>query len=223
MTVAEQSDRSYGNFRRIKPRVCVRRLHDTGVMFRDTQLLRGSQSRCSAAGESAPCPPKRLTGRSVPGRQAIDGHHFTQNEVYPRRTPPAVAGSARQSNTDYNIFYLPFSCSGDSNTTHNHIVYGDRLEYSCSDDDDAWISVDGQYTDQSPQSVAVQPDEQCDTMSHSERVVLARTFLYDELPVTDILVPRTVPRLSTLTQVAPPAWFSISEALISHFRKFSRN
>ena len=38
-----------------------------GVMFRDRQLLRESQSRCSAAGESAPCPPKSLTGRSVPG------------------------------------------------------------------------------------------------------------------------------------------------------------
>ena len=58
------------------------------------------------------------------------------------------------------------------------------------------------------QSVAVQPEEQCDTMSHSERVNLASTFLSDELPATDSLVPRTVPRLSTLTQVGPAAWFS---------------
>ena len=125
--------------------------------------------------------------------QAIDGHHFTQGDVYPHRTPAAAAGSVRQSDTDNNMFVLPFSCSGDSNTTHNHIVYGDRLEYSCSDDDDAWSSVDGQYTVQSPQSVAVQPEEQCDTMSYSERVILTRTFLSDELPATDSLVPRTVP------------------------------
>ena len=95
-----------------------------------------------------------------PGKtQAIDGHHFTQGEVYPRRTPAAAAGFARQSATDNNNLLLPFSCSGDNSTTHNHIVYGDRLEYSFSDDDGAWSSVDGQYTEQSPQSVAVQPEE----------------------------------------------------------------
>ena len=27
--------------------------------------------------------------------QAIAGHHFTESEVYPRRTPAAAAGSAR--------------------------------------------------------------------------------------------------------------------------------
>ena len=164
-----------------------------------------------------------------PGKtQAIDAHHFTQGDVCPRRTPAAAAGSARQSDTDANNFLLPFSCSGDNNTTHNHIVYGDRLEYSCSDDDDAWSSVDGQYTVQSPQSVAVQPEEQCDMMSHSERVILARTFLGDELPVTDSLVPRTVPFLSALAQadynvpVAPQPGFPFSEAMINHFQKIQQ-
>ena len=88
------------------------------------------------------------------------------------------------------------------------------IVYSWSDDDGAWSSVDKQYTDPAPQSVAVQPYEQCAKISHSERVILAHTFLYDELPATDSLVPRTVPRLSALAQadytipVAPPAWFS---------------
>ena len=47
-------------------------------------------------------------------------------------------------------------------------------------------------------------------MLHSERVSLARAFLSDELPATDSLVPRTVPRLSALAQadyaipVTPP-------------------
>ena len=60
-------------------------------------------------------------------------------------------------------------------------------------------------------------------ISHSEQVILAHTFLSDELPANDSLVPRTALRLSTLTQVAPPAWFSFFKALINHFRKFSRN
>ena len=82
--------------------------------------------------------------------------------------------------------------------------------YSCSDDDGAWSLVDEheQHTDTAPQSVTVQPDEQCDKISHSEQVILAHMFLSDELLATDSLVPRTVPRLSTLTQVAPPARFS---------------
>ncbi|KAK2138491.1 hypothetical protein NP493_7646g00001 [Ridgeia piscesae] len=162
-----------------------------------------------------------------PGKiQAIDGHHFTQCEVYPRRTPAAAAGSARQSDTDNNNLFLPFSCSGDNNTTH--IAYGDRLEYSYSDDDDTWSSVDGQYTDQTPQPVAVQPEEQCNTMSHSERVILARTFLCDELPATDSLVPRTVPCLSALAQadynipVVLQPGFPFSEAMINHFQKIQQ-
>ena len=56
-----------------------------------------------------------------------------------------------------------------------------------------WSSVDGQYTDPAPQSVA---DEQCDMMSHSEQVSLACAFLSDELPATDNLIPRTVARLA---------------------------
>ena len=104
---------------------------------------------------------------------------------------------------------------------------GDRLEYSCSDDDDAWSSVDGQYTNQSPQSVAVQPEEQYDMMSHSERVFLARTF-DGELPATDSLVPPIVPRLSALAQaeynvpVAPSLDFVFSEAMINHFQKIQQ-
>ena len=88
--------------------------------------------------------------------------------------------------------------------------------------------MDGQYTDQSPQSVAVQPEEQCDMMSHSERVTLARTFLGDELPATDSLVPRTVPRLSALAQadynvpVAPQPGFPFSEAMINRFQKIQQ-
>ena len=71
-------------------------------MFRDTQLLSVSQSRCSAAGESTPCP-LTFDWPFGPGKTlAIDGHHFTQGEVYPRRTPAATAGSARQSDTDNN-------------------------------------------------------------------------------------------------------------------------
>ena len=80
--------------------------------------------------------------------------------------------------------------------------------YFCSDGDGAWSSVAEQYTDPAPQSDAVQPEEQCDKISHSERVILTHTLHSDELPATDSLVPRTVPRLSTLTQVAPPAGFS---------------
>ena len=122
-----------------------------------------------------------------------------------------------------NKYVLPFSCSGDTSTAH--IASGHRLEYSCSDYDDAWSSVDGQYTDQTPESVIVQQDEQCDSVSHSERVILARTFLCDELPATDNLDPRTVPRLSALAQadytvpVAPQPGFPFSQAMINHFQK----
>ena len=49
-------------------------------------------------------------------------------------------------------------------------------------------TVDKQYTDSVPQSVAVQPDEQCDKISHSERVILAHTYLSEVLPATDSLV-----------------------------------
>ena len=124
------------------------------------------------------------------------------------------------------ILYCHSHVSGDNSTAH--IAYGDRLEYSCSDDDDAWSSVDGQYTDQTPQSVVVQPDEQCDTMSHSERVILARTFLGDELPVTDSLVPRTMPCLSALAQadytvpVTTQHGFPFSESMINHFQKIQQ-
>ena len=122
--------------------------------------------------------------------QVIAGHHFTPGDVYPQRTPAEAAGSARQRDIDNSNFFLPLGCLGDNSTAH--IAYGDRLEYSCLDDDDAWSSVNGQYTDPTPQSVSVQLDEQCDTMSHSEQIILARTFVCDELPATDSLVPHTV-------------------------------
>ena len=77
----------------------------------------------------------------------------------------AAAGSARQRVNENNLF-LPFSCSGDNSTTH--AAYADRPEDFGSDDDDVWSSVDGHYIDETPQSVTVKPDEQCDTMSHSE-------------------------------------------------------
>ena len=148
--------------------------------------------------------------------QAIAGHHFT-----PGYTP---AGSAQQNDINNNNLFLPLSCSGDNSTTH--IAYGEWLEYSCSDDDDGWSTVDGQYTDQTPQSVAIQPDEQCDTMSHSERIILAHTFLCDELPATESLVPRTVPRLSALADntvpVAPQPGFPFSEETINHFQKIQQ-
>ena len=65
-------------------------------------------------------------------------------------------------------------------------------------------------------------------MSHSERVILARTFLCDELPATDSLDPRTVPRLSALAQadytvpIAPQPGFPFSEAMIDHFQKIQQ-
>jgi len=64
-------------------------------------------------------------------------------------------------------------------------------------------------------------------MSHSERVILARTFLCDELP-TDNLDPHTVPRLSALAHadytdpVAPQPGFPFSEAMINHFQKIQQ-
>ena len=70
--------------------------------------------------------------------QAIARHHFTPGDVYPRRT--TATGSARQRDIDNNTFVLTFSCSVDNSTAH--IAYGDRLEYSCSNDDDACSSVD---------------------------------------------------------------------------------
>ena len=82
-----------------------------------------------------------------------------------------------------------------------------------------WSSVNEQYTDPATQSVAIQPDEQCDTMSHSERVILlVHMCLSDELPATDSLVLHTVSRLSALAQadytvpVAPQPGFPFSEA-----------
>ena len=129
---------------------------------------------------------------------------FTTSDV----TYASTHAIYRQRDTDNNNVFLPFSYSCD------HAAYDDRLEYSCSDDDGAWSSVDEQYTDPAPQSVAIQPDEQCDMMSHSERVILVHTYLSDELPATDSLVLHTVPHLSALAQadytipVAPPAWFS---------------
>ena len=65
--------------------------------------------------------------------QTIAGHHFTEGEVYPRRTPAAAASSARQRVIGNKLF-LPFSYSGDNSTAHK--AYGDRLEYSGSDDND---------------------------------------------------------------------------------------
>ena len=101
--------------------------------------------------------------------------------------------------TDKHVV-LPFTYSD------THATFDDRLVYSCSDDDGAWSSIDEheEYTDIAPQSVTVQPDK----LSHSEQIIQAHMFLSDELPATDSLVPRTVPRLSTLTQVASPAWVS---------------
>ena len=65
----------------------------------------------------------------------IAGHHFTPGDVYPQRTPAEAAGSARQRDIDNSNFFLPLGCLGDNSTAH--IAYGDRLEYSCLDDDDA--------------------------------------------------------------------------------------
>ena len=62
------------------------------------------------------------------------------------------------------------------------------------------LSTNMNNTDPAPQSVTVQPDEQCDNISHSEQVILAHTFLSDELLATDSLVPRTVPRLSITSE-----------------------
>ena len=132
-----------------------------------------------------------------------------------------LTGSTRQRDTDNNNVFLLFSCLG------AHAAFDDWLEYSCSDDDGAWSSVDEQYTDPAPQS-AVQLDEQCDMVSHSERVILVRTFLSDELPATDSLVPHTVPRLSALTQadytipVTPQPGFPFSEAMMNHFQKIQQ-
>ena len=73
----------------------------------------------------------------------------------------------------------------------------------------------------------LQPDEQCDTMSHSERVILAARFS-GELPATDSLVYRTVPRISVLAQadytipVAAQPSLPFSEALIYHFQKMQQ-
>ncbi|KAK2192719.1 hypothetical protein NP493_24g03024 [Ridgeia piscesae] len=138
----------------------------------------------------------RLT-QICPGNiQAIPGHDFPPPGKVTYTTIHAVQrlpGSVRQRDTENNIF-LPFSHSG------GHAAFDDRLEYSCLDDDGAWNSVYEQYFDPAPQSVAVQPDGQCDTMSHSERVILARMFLSDELPATDSLVLCTVSRLSALAQ-----------------------
>jgi len=72
--------------------------------------------------------------------QAIAIHHFTECEVYPRRTPAAGSGSARQ-HVNENSLFLPFSCSGDNSTANT--AYGDRLEYPGSDEYDVWSSVDG--------------------------------------------------------------------------------
>ena len=65
-------------------------------------------------------------------------------------------------------------------------------------------------------------------MSHSERVILACTFLCDELPIMDSLDPRTVPRLSALAQanytvpVVPQPGFPFSEAMINHFQNIQQ-
>ena len=123
--------------------------------------------------------------------QAITGHHFTEGEVYPRRTPAAAAGSGGNGSTKTICFYrspvraiispLTQRMVIDLNTQFRMTMMSGVL-----------------YTDQTPQLVTVQPDEQCDTMSHSERVILARTFLCDKLPATDSLDPRTMPRLLAL-------------------------
>ena len=76
--------------------------------------------------------------------------------------------------TDNNNLVLPFSCSGATRSVQ--AASCDRLEYSCSHDDGACRSADGQFADIAPRSVTVQPDEQCHTMLHAERVSLARVF-----------------------------------------------
>ena len=68
------------------------------------------------------------------------------------------------------------------------------------------------------------------TMSHSEWVILACTFLSGELPATNSLTPRTVPRLSALAQahytipIVPPSLdFLFLRQWSVTFIKFSRN
>ena len=58
--------------------------------------------------------------------QAIAGHHFGEDEVYPCRTSATAAGSVRQLVNENNIFVLPFSCSGDNSTAHTGVLSTDN-------------------------------------------------------------------------------------------------
>ena len=140
---------------------------------------------------------------SLGNKQAIPGDNFPTSD-YPRRTP--AAGSAHQHDTDNNNF----SCSSPVRALTRSMVINLSIHVRMTM---LPGSVDEQYTDPAPQSIAVQPDKQCDTMYHSERVIQAIALLSDELLATDSLVPRTVPHLSIGTsQLYCPgrslAWFS---------------
>ena len=67
-------------------------------------------------------------------------------------------------------------------------------------------------------------DDPTETWSHAERITLARSFLTDELPITDSAAA-IVPRLSALAQadyvvpVTTQPGFPLSSAMVNHFHQ----
>ena len=85
---------------------------------------------------------------------------------------------------------------------------------------------DDQMSSNATPCVAVQPFEQ--TMSHSDRVNLARAFLANDIPATDN-ISKDKPHLSSLAQTdyvvpeAPMPRFPFSAAMTNNFRKIHRD
>ena len=101
-------------------------------------------------------------------------------------------------------------------------MINDRVVYSCSDDDGAWSSVDKRYTDPAPQSVAVQPDEQCDKISRSASICLVNCWRLTVLSLAQCHVCQHWHKPIIPSRSLPQPCFPFSEEMINHFQKIQQ-
>ena len=132
-----------------------------------------------------------------------------------RRLPsPAAAGSSRQLPNDRRLL-LPFTYSSrDVPSWDSEPAY----DYSAPEHEPDPSPTDDRISD---------ADDLPETWSHAEPITLARSFLTDELPVTDGAARATVPRLSTLAQVdyvvpvTTQPGFPLSSAMVNNFHQIN--
>ena len=130
-----------------------------------------------------------------------------------RRLPSsAAAGSSRQPLNDRGLL-LPFTYSSrDVPSWDSEPAY----DYSAPEHEPDPSPTDDRISD---------TDDLPETWSHAEPITLARSFLTDELPVTDGAAPAIVPRLSALAQadyvvpVTTQPGFPLSSAMVYLFHQ----